>query len=83
MLNAARFEQILKALFTKQDIKLVLNKYGTKELNFMPNPVKVSFLKTEVLNKLFILVILISKKFKVALVSNSQVNEMLLCCPLI
>ena len=36
-------EQTLNALMITQEIKLILKARGIKEVNFIPNPVKVDF----------------------------------------
>ena len=43
-LKEKELEQILNALMIKQEIKLILKARGTKDVNFIPNPVKVDFL---------------------------------------
>ena len=43
-LKEKELEQILNALMIKQEIKLILKARGTKDVNFIPNTVKVDFL---------------------------------------
>ena len=43
-LKEKELEQILNALMIKQEIKLILKARVTKNVNFIPNPVKVDFL---------------------------------------
>ena len=67
-------EQILKALRTTLEMRLILKDLGTKDLKFIPRPVKVGLRYTVVSNLLFRLDMQISRKLSWLLFSTSEVN---------